>query len=309
MMNQSKMNELADRAEQFHDALISHKEKIIINILNSTNNAERQIIRTCYKRLYNHPIQNDLYNNKLSPNFKEICLLMFDTPYEYDAKELHKALHSTVKDDKVIVEIFASRPKSHLNIVDQAYFKFYKISLRNDIENLLTDDYKIFLIAIMDTERPLEQTISGSEAYNCAKLLKEKGVKNIDIEIFKNIFLEKSREDLVLIARAFFELYKKNLYDEIKSEMVGKNKKLIKGVLFATICPAEWFAVKIQKALKNNNNIDINSLNRVLIFRAEIDMYALRDYYFAEKKKDIYTDVSNCTNGSYGEVISNLCLK
>ena len=51
---------------------------------------------------------------------------MLDTPYEYNAIELYNALKSITNDDNTIVEIFSSRPKNHLEIVDLAYQKFFK---------------------------------------------------------------------------------------------------------------------------------------------------------------------------------------
>ena len=54
---------------------------------------------------------------------------MFYTTYEYDARELYKALNSLRNDDNTIVEIFASRPKNHLEIADFACQNYFKISL------------------------------------------------------------------------------------------------------------------------------------------------------------------------------------
>jgi hypothetical protein len=81
MISQEKINELTESAKKIKNALKSSSkdEKIIVNILNSTTNSERQIIRTCYKRLYNIPIQTDI-KNELSTNFKDLCISMFDTP-------------------------------------------------------------------------------------------------------------------------------------------------------------------------------------------------------------------------------------
>ena len=86
---------------------------------------------------------------------------MFDTLYEFEATELKKALSTTIGgDEDIIIEIFSSRPKSHLNMIDLAYQKFYKISLKEDIKNKLSKDYSKFLLTLMETDRPEEQAIS-----------------------------------------------------------------------------------------------------------------------------------------------------
>ena len=118
----------------------------------------------------------------------------------------------------------------------------------------------------MNIERPLDQTISGDEAYNTAKELIKNGLKiyGSDINLFKKVFVEKSREDLILISRAYNGLNNKSLYDAIEAEVAGKNRKLLKGLLFAVITPAQWFAKKCQKAIKGLGG-DNNTLFRVLI--------------------------------------------
>ena len=65
--------------------------------------------------------------------------------------------------------------------------------------------------------------------------------------------MEKSREDLILISRAYYELEQKDLYDIFEEENIiqkslfdeqeeekkvrNKNAKLIKGILFGVIAP------------------------------------------------------------------------
>ena len=306
-----EIKDLENKSIQFHDALFqkSIDENIIVDILSNTSNEERQIIRSCYKKKYNHPIQNDI-NSKLINKLKEITIDMFDTPYEYDARELHMALNSFTNDDNTIVEIFASRPKNHLDIVDIAYKNFYKISLREDVQKQGSKEYSQFLLAIMDFERPIDQTISGNDAYETAKELIKNGLKayGTDVNLFKKVFVEKSREDLILISRAFYELNKKSLYDTIDTDVVGKNRRLLKGLLFAVITPAQWFAKKIYKSIQGFGG-DMRTLFRVLISRSEIDMYAIRDYYFMDRNVDIRNDIENDTNGAYGQILVNLSLK
>ena len=316
-MSQSKeytpeeLKELETLSTQFHDALFgkSIDENTIVEILSNTTNEERQIIRGYYKKAYNHPIQNDI-NSQLTNKLREITIDLFDTPYEYDARELHNALNSFTNDDNTIVEIFVSRPKSHLEIVDLAYKKFFKISLREDVQKQGAKEYSQFLLALMDIERPLDQTISGKDAYNVAKELIKNGLKayGTDVNLFKKVFVEKSREDLILISRAFYELNKKSLYDTIDTDVVGKNRRLLKGLLFAVITPAQWFAKKIYKSIQGFGG-DMRTLFRVLISRSEIDMYAIRDYYFMDRNVDIRNDIENDTNGAYGQILVNLSLK
>ena len=304
------LEELKLKSTQFHDALFENPidENTLIDVLTSTTNEERQLIRGFYKQSYNNPIQNDI-KSQLQDRLRQMAIDLFDTPYEYDARELHTALNSLTNDDNVIIEIFASRPSAYLEIVDTAYNKFFKISLKDEIKRHTSEEFAEYLIALMEVERPMEQTISGSDAYEFAEELKNGELANIgtDVEKFKTVFVEKSREDLILISRAYYEKTQKNLYEAIEAEVPGKNRRLIKAILFAVITPAQWFARKISKVVQESG--DYNTIRRVLISRAEIDMYAIRDYYYMETNNELRTDIQDENEDAYGQILTNLSLK
>ena len=307
---QRDLEELKLKSTQFHDALFENPidENTLIDVLTSTTNEERQLIRGFYKQSYNNPIQNDI-KSQLQDRLRQMAIDLFDTPYEYDARELHTALNSLTNDDNVIIEIFASRPSAYLEIADTAYNNFFKISLKDEIKKHTSEEFAEYLIALMEVERPMEQTISGSDAYEFAEELKNGELANIgtDVEKFKTVFVEKSREDLILISRAYYEKTQKNLYEAIEAEVPGKNRRLIKAILFAVITPAQWFARKISKVVQESG--DYNTIRRVLISRAEIDMYAIRDYYYMETNNELRTDIQDENEDAYGQILTNLSLK
>ena len=62
------LNELVNKSVQFHNALLEKEkvnEDIISEILSETSNEKRQIICSNYKKLFKHPIQDDI-NEKLT---------------------------------------------------------------------------------------------------------------------------------------------------------------------------------------------------------------------------------------------------
>jgi hypothetical protein len=315
---QEELEELENKSTQFHEAL-SGKDlndqsiENLTDILCVTTNEERQLIRSYFKKTYNHPIQNDIkekFTGDLSL-LQEIMINMFDTPYEYDARELRKALSDSLGDeDDTIIEIFSSRPKDHLNTVDLAYSKFFETSLKDELKNQLPKQFAEFLLLLMDSDRADEQTLSGDEAYEIAQEIIKNGTKVYasDAELFKKVFVEKSRIDLILVSRAYYELTEKCLYEAFEEENVvaksifndeeeekkvrNKNIKLIKALIFTVITPAEFFAKKLITALKELTT-DINTLIRIMITRREIDMDAINEYYSKETNSDLKNDVEN----------------
>ena len=308
---QEEVKNLELMSINFRVALFQKKldEETIANILQTTSNLDRQIIRLFYKKKFTNTIQQDI-KDKLSGNLCNLVFNLFDLPYEYDARELHRSLTSFKKDEKAIIEIIITRPRSHLILVQKIYKKFYDTSLKNDILNLSNKTFAEFIMAIISSPRPSNQTIKTNEAYNIAKDIIKNGVKQYgkNVNLFKEVFVDKSREDLILISRAFYELYKKTLYETIDKEISGINKKLIKDILFGIITPAQWFAKKAYKAMKGPGT-DTKTLFRVLICRAEIDMDDIRDYYFRDWNTDLRNDIDGDCSGAYGEILINLSEK
>ena len=308
---QEEVKNLELMSINFRVALFQKKvdEQTIINILSTTSNLDRQIIRLFYKKKFKNTIQQDI-KEQLSSNLKNLVFNLFDLPYEYDARELHRSLTSFKKDEKTIIEIIITRPRSHLILVQKIYKKFYETSLKSDISNLSDKTFAEFITAIISKQRPSSQTIKINDAYNIAKDIIKNGVKQYgkNVNLFKEVFVDKSREDLILISRAFYELYKKTLYETVNKEISGTNKRLIKDILFGIITPAQWFAKKAYKAMKGPGT-DTKTLFRVLISRAEVDMDDIRDYYFRDWNTDLRNDIDGDCSGAYGEILINLSEK
>ena len=308
---QEEVKNLEQMSIKFHDSLYRKKidEETIVTILSTTSNLDRQIIRLFYKKKFPNLIQKDI-QTQLSGDFGKLVLNLFDLPYEYDARELHRSLTSFSKDEKAIIEIIITRPRSHLILVQKIYKKFYNVSLKNDILNLSDKTFSEFLITILASNRPSGLTLKPNDAYNIAKDIIKNGVKQYgkNVNLFKQVFVDRSREDLIMISRAFYDLYKKNLYDVIDNEISGTNKKLIKDILFGLITPAQWFAKKAYKAMKGAGTDD-KTLIRVIVSRAEIDMEDIRDYYFRDRNTDLRNDIDGDCSGAYGQLLMNLSEK
>lgn len=293
-----------------HEALTSEppNEEEIVRIFKKTNNKERLLIREEYKKLYRRSVQKDM-SDELSYKLREVCIALMDSIYEFDARELHKAFHLFTNDDKVICEIMASRSKEHLNFVDSAYHNFYGISLKDEIKKETSVVFCKLLHALMSTKRATGPTINQSEAETIANDLTTKGIKTYesDIEAFKDVFLVKSRDDLIKISQAYFEKNKKTLYKAISEDLKSPSRKLFKAILFSTISPAEYFSKKVYKGLRGLGT-DIRQVMRALVYE-EHEMDLLREFYKKFRNIPMYDDVKDDCGGSYGEILCDLCLK
>ena len=278
--------------------------------LMSTTNYERQIIAEEYKQKFSKTIFEEINAKISNKDTKNIVTLMFYNYYELDARILHKAFKEGKRDEKAIVEVFASRPQWFLQTVDEEYKRVYGISLKDDLLKEKKSDFITFLLCMLSTPRSKINTIkTQKQAADAAEEIIKKGLKKYgtDVELFKGLFVKRSREDLIQISREFKNMDKKkrNLYDAVDDAVSKTTKELLKAIIFAVVIPSHYFAHLLKKSIVGLGT-DEETLNRVLVTRHEIDMEFIRNYYKAETKRELIEDIKGDTSGVYEKICVKL---
>ena len=283
---------------------------MLFDFLLRTNNYERQIIAEEYKIKYNKSVFDEINNSISNADTKNIVTLMFYNYYELDARILHKAFKEGKRDEKAIVEVFASRPYWFLQYVDEEYKRLYGISLKDDIEKEKKSDLITFLLCILSNPRSKNSSIkTQKQAANAAQEIISKGLKKYgtDVELFKGLFVKRSREDLIQISREFRSMDKKkrNLYDAVDDLCPKVTKELLKAIIFAVVIPSNYFAHLLKKSIVGLGT-DEETLSRVLVTRHEIDMEFIRNYYKLETKRELVDDIIGDTSGVFQKITTKL---
>ena len=301
----------SEKASTLHNML---NEKNInydsfFSFLLSTTNYERQIIAEEYKSKFTKTIFDDINTQISNKDVKYIVTLMFYNYYELDARTLHKAIKEK-RNEKPIVEIFASRPSWFLQIVNDEYKKLYGITLKEELSQEKKSDFISFLQCILVTPRLKTNFIkTEKQAGDVVQEIITKGLKKYgtDVELFKNLFVKNSREDLINICREFKAIDKKkrNLYDAVDDTISKTTRELIKAIIFAVVMPSQYFAHLIKKSIVGIGT-DEETLSRVLVERHEIDMDFIRNYYKLETKRELVDDIIGDTSGDYQKITVKL---
>ena len=283
---------------------------MLFDILLRTSNYERQIIADEYKIKYKKTVFDEINSLISDKDTKYIVTLMVYNYYELDARILHKAFKEGKRDEKAIVEIFASRPHWYLQIVDEEYKKIYGISLKDDLLKEKKSDFITFLLCMLSTPRSKTNSIKNQkQAADAAQEIIKKGLKKYgtDVELFKGLFVKRSREDLIMISREFkcMEKKKKNLYDAVDDACPKTTRELLKAIIFAVVIPSHYFAHLLKKSIVGLGT-DEETLSRVLVTRHEIDMDFIRNYYKLETKTELIDDIKGDTSGSYQKICTKL---
>jgi hypothetical protein len=295
-----EIQEAIQKGQQFYKLLKSRKIDEIFNAILNTNNFERQVMTDYIESNHSMSIIKAIELVFSSP-LKDILTYMFYSPYELDARLLYNAFHSFRGDTKLIVEIFASRPKWYLEYIDQEYNRIFKVTLRSEIEKK-KKDFNKFLLCLLDTEREEGKHLNVEQAEKIVEEIFKRGLKNYgtNLELFKKVFVQKSREDFILISRVFFKNNpkKKNLYQACDDQVGGDNRELLKALVYSICDCSHYFAHNLKKALVGIGT-NTKVLNRILALRSEIDIDVIRERYKGETGRELIDDIKGDTSGDY----------
>lgn len=299
-----------NKAEQLYKLLKAKKIDLdsIFKIVLSTNNFQRQVIADHIANNHSKPILI-MFEDKLKGDVRDILTYMFYNPYELDARLLNKSLQGFRTDTKIIIEIFATRPKWYLEYIDKEYHRIYKKTLKSELEKKKSRDFYKFLLCLFETERKEGKNLDIKQGEKIVDEILKKGLKayGTNLELFKKVFVLPSREDFILIARIFFKNNpkKKNLYQACDDQLSGDNRELLKALVYAISDPSHYFAHCLKKAIVGIGT-NTKTLNRILTCRSEIDMDVIRERYKGETNRELIDDIKGDCKGDYGKFLVQL---
>jgi hypothetical protein len=281
-----------------------NKDEAVLNVVQNTSLDQRLQICNYFAEKYGKSLYSEL-KSKLSGYFKSIAIHLFLHPITLVAKNLKKGLKGFSADETVVLEALTSHTQEELRQIEEAFKAETGKDLSKEIEKNFSGTLKKNLLNLLNVPRGENRNPDKAKCEKLAQLLIDVGEPNWagDENVFKEVFIQSSPEELVLIGRFYLKKSGNNMLDVIDQKVSGKNKTLLREVLFNNIIPQELYAEKVYLAIKGlgtNNTL----LNRVLVARNEIDMDDIRDFYQAKYNVSMREDIMGDTSGIY----QTLCL-
>ena len=292
-------------AERLHTALFGkNREETCLDIVINNDLEHRLLIAKKYGEVFGHPLYEDM-KSKLSGHFKELCGYCFLTPMEFNAKMLKRGFKGLSVDDQLIFEILADHTLEEYKQIQDAYRVETKKELTKDLEKNFSGAIRKNLLNMIKTERRTNENPDKAQCEKLADLLINSGEKNWieDENIFRDVFLLTSPEEMVLVGRYYHQKTGNILIDVIEKKFSGKNKNLLRELLFAIVIPHELFAEKIYNSIKGLGT-NTALLNRVLASRRGVDMPQIKEIYQWKYNVTLKEDIMGDTSGMYHK----LCL-
>ena len=275
-----------------------------ITIMSKSPNSYLQELLTEYNKKYSPDLFSTI-KKSLSGNLQNLILSLFTPLIDFDCIQLRNALEKIGTDEEILIEIISSRENSILKLIKEKYSQIYKgRDLIKDIKSEINGSLREFLLLMLEGKKNYNSEFNQSDCEKNAKDLLQAMDKMWGSEdcIFNKIFCYKSPLELSIICREYHKMYNFTLLKTIDSEFSGNNKKFLNLIINILICPSEFFARKINKAIKDIWKND-KVLIRVLISRRYVDLVQIKLYYRQLFKKDMIDDIKENINGIFGNII------
>lgn len=299
-----------EKADSLYFTLFQSKnrDKDFLNLVLGTERKEREEIRRAYDRKYpqNNCIED--IKKKLSGDYRDVAVKLFQTRAEYDAETLYNAFKGFSIDEDPIYEIVMGRPPQLLDEIKPLYEKKAGVTLEANIKKHFPNPLKKNLVTVLNTRRSTNPNPDHDDCQKKASKLAGTAPDAWlnDNEII-NMLAKSSPEELVLISRYY--LRKTNIHIMKTVDGLSKSqKKYVNNILYNVVAPPEMYANKMNEAIKGLGTDD-PLLQRVIITRYDIDMTLIKKYYRQNFKVTARADVEGDTSGFYKDLLVGLLNK
>jgi hypothetical protein len=238
---------------------------------------------------------------KIKGDYGYCAAQLFLSPLDFCIHHLKLGLKGK---NECVMEQLTSRTPEELKLIEDKYNKVTGKNLKDDIMKSFSGAVGKNLVNLWSTKRISNPNPDKKECEKYANTLISNKPKDWveQEEIFKEIFIERSPEELILIARYYLKNSGKNLLDDIDSKTGGHSRTLLKEILYNNIMPHEIFADKVKTAVKGLGT-DEEMLSRAMVSRCELDMGAMRDMYLTKYKVTMKEDIIDDTSDFYQKLL------
>jgi len=274
-------------------------EDAIIDILPYRNNKQRQEIIAQYKQMFGNNLKTDLYW-ELSGYFLEVILALLETPANYAASELRKAVKGAGTDEMALIEFICTSTNKQIEDIKAAYQKLYSRNLEKDVVDDTSSHFKTLLVSILQGNRDESLKIDREKAKTDAKSLHDAGEEMLgtDEVRFNAILASRSPSQLRLTFEEYEKLTKKTIEQSIKSEMSGYLRTSMLAIVRSIKDRAAFFADALLRTMKGSGTSD-EELIRIIVSRSEIDLTQIKDTFATDTESTLRTWIVDDTSGYY----------
>uniref|UniRef100_A0AAY4A810 Annexin n=1 Tax=Denticeps clupeoides TaxID=299321 RepID=A0AAY4A810_9TELE len=272
-------------------------EDTIMKLLTARSNVQRQQIKAAYKTLFGKDLVDHL-KSELGGKFESLIVGLMTAPIAYDAELLRHAIKGAGTDEKVLIEILASRTPDQVKEIIATYKNMYDHDLEHDVTGDTGGHFRRMLVILLQASR--QQGVQEGTIESDAKALFAAGEQKFgtDEEQFITILGNRSAAHLQRVFAAYMKLSGFEIEESIQRETSGSLEKILLAVgKKHTHTPRPFFSP--------NDNLDFilsyydETLIRIMVTRSEVDMLDIRKEFRRMFATSLHAMIKGDTAGDY----------
>uniref|UniRef100_A0A8C1NVN0 Annexin n=2 Tax=Cyprinus carpio TaxID=7962 RepID=A0A8C1NVN0_CYPCA len=288
-----------DDAEVLYKAMkgLGTDEAAILQLLTARSNAQRQEIKAAYKTLHGKDLVDNL-KSELGGKFESLIVALMIPPIMYDVKCLRDAIKGAGTDEKVLVEILASRSPNEVSQIKSLYKREHNDDLEEDVCGDTGGHFQRMLVVLLQASR--QQGIQEDLIQSDAQALFAAGEQKFGTDEGQFITILGNRSNAHL--RKVFEEYRKLSGYEIEESIQRETSGTLQEVLLAVELTCFNFTFILQGA-----GTDDKTLIRIMASRSEVDMLDIRAEFRKRFATSLHKMIQGDTSGDYRKALLLLC--
>jgi len=274
-------------------------EDKIIAVLSNRCAGQRLEIAHAFKCEFGRDLIKDL-KDELGGKFEKLVLALMETPYEYLAHELNRAMKGIGTQEHILTEILCTRSNQDIHGIVSAYQEKFGESLEESIGGEVSGHYKRLLIMLLNGDRDEVSGVDMDRAAESAQTLFDAGEGSMgtDEEVFTTLLTHESFPQLQVIFDEYRKISGKTIEQAVKAELSGDIEAAILTIVKCANNRNRYYAVKLHESMKGAGTDD-ETLMRIIVSRCEIDLGGIKREYADFYEKTLFDSVKKETSGDY----------
>ncbi|ROI16068.1 Annexin A5 [Anabarilius grahami] len=248
-------------------------EDAILQLLIARINAQRQEIKAAFKTLYGKDLVDNL-KSELGGKFESLIVALMTPPIQFEVTCLRDAIKGAGTDEKVLIEILASRSANEINEIKSLYKREHNDDLEEDVTGDTAGHFKRMLVVLLQASRL--QGIQEGLIQSDAQALFAAGEQKYGTDEGQFITI-----------------------------LGNRSSAHLRRVKCARSVPG-YFAESLYSAMKGAGTDD-QTLIRIMVSRSEVDMLDIRAEFRKKFATSLHKMIQGDTAGDYRKALLLLC--
>lgn len=285
---------------------IGTDEDVIVKVLTSHDNAQRQEIEATFKTMYGKDLIDDL-KSETGGNLEDVVMAVMAPPRIYDARCLRAAMKGAGTDEAVLIEILCTKSNSEVDEIKAAYQSEFDRDLEDDLKSETGGHFKRLLVASVNGARDEDEDVNEDTAQGDAQDIYDagEGQCGTDESAFNLVLCRRSYPQLRETFKRYYEITEKDIEDTIKGEVSGTLEDGYLAIVKVAKDMAAFYAERLYKSLKGLGTDD-DTLIRVVVSRSEVDLGEVKDRFEEMYETSLADFVSGDCGGDYKHMLLGL---